>query len=95
MQKTDLALRSATNNFRSLPSTSITERLSHITAVRRLSALYSELLDMQVTPVQAVYYIYAVICGVCALVPFTIELGWRALAFTLFYISVRRAFRKA
>lgn len=70
---------------------SITNALSNTRIMHQLAAFYTYLLDHQVTPRQAVFTLYAQVASVIALLPYTMNLGWRTLFLCLFYQAVKRA----
>ena len=70
---------------------SITNALANARMMHHLAAFYTYLLDHQVTPRQTVYTLYAQVASVAALLPYNINMGWRALFIYLFYQAVKRA----
>lgn len=70
---------------------SLTTYLSQTRFVIAITQLYSLLLGKKFTPRQAVYILYAQTCLILALLPFSINLGWRLLFFVWFYQAVNRS----
>lgn len=95
MEKNDITLRRGKVDefdfikFFSLAS--ITAALANTRIMHQLAAFYSYLLDHKVTPRQAVFTLYAQMASVLALLPYTMNMGWRALFICLFYQAVKRA----
>lgn len=95
MEKNDMTLRRGKVDeldfikFFSLAS--ITAALANTRIMHQLAAFYTYLLDHQVTPRQAVFTLYAQLASVIALMPYNINMGWRALFIYLFYQAIKRA----
>lgn len=95
MEKNDMTLRRGKVDeldfikFFSLAS--ITAALANTRIMHQLAAFYTYLLDHQVTPRQAVFTLYAQLASVIALLPYNINMGWRALFIYLFYQAIKRA----
>lgn len=93
MQKKEMTLPASKNEirfFELLSLTSITSRLELLSIFHRLAAIYSFLLEKEVTPRQAVYYFYAQITLTVVLLPCSIGIGWRLFFLTLFCQALRR-----
>lgn len=94
MQKNELTLRAAkaeTSFTLRLSLAALTATLELQPLFHRLAKLYSEMLDDEVTALQAVYYFYAQIMALLTLLPVTMNLGWRACFLTLFCVAVSKA----
>ena len=70
---------------------SITNALANTRIMHQLAAFYTYLLDHQVTPRQAVFTLYAQVASIIALLPYNMNMGWRALFICLFYQAVKRS----
>lgn len=91
MQKNEISLMPAkveTDPIHYLSLSSLTTYLSQKTFIATLSSFYSSMLDEEVTPWQTVYYLYAQVFGLCALMPFAIGLGWRFCFMLIFCWAV-------
>ena len=88
MQKNDLALNknNASPQLFSLITlvSSLTAYLSQTAFMVALSKLYTFLFEKEFSPRQAVYTLYAQISILLALLPFTLNWGWRLLFFLWF-----------
>ena len=95
MEKNDMTLRRGKVDeldfikFFSLAS--ITAALAYTRIMHQLAAFYTYLLDHQVTPRQSVFTLYAQLASVIALLPYNINMGWRALFIYFFYQAIKRA----
>lgn len=76
-----------------LTLSSLTTYLSKKGFVATLSSLYSSMLGEEVTPRQTVYYLYAQVSGLCALLPLAMGHGWRFCFVLIFCWAVSKTFK--
>lgn len=92
MQKNELTLgtpKAELSLLSLLSLTAITARLQQTSLMKRLAELYSGLIDETVTPLQAVYALYAQLSLLAALSPLPLSAGWRACFLLLFVIALK------
>ena len=95
MQKNNLTLHNAANPEWKLISlltlATLTQWLKRTSAIQTLKKCYADIMGIKLTSEQTVYVSYAQIASVLTLMPFNINLGWRALFFMCFCIMVKQS----
>lgn len=96
MQKKEMTIPTSKNDMRLfslLSPAALTSWLEQQTVFRRIAALYSFLLEMEVTPRQAVCCFYAQVALVVVLFPYScVGTGWRLFFLSLCCQALRSAF---
>ena len=101
MQKNNLTLHNAANPewklINLLTLATLTQWLKRTSAIQTLKKCYApvstvaDIMGIKLTSEQTVYISYAQIASVLTLMPFNINLGWRALFFMCFCIMVKQS----
>ena len=96
MENNDLGLHTSLNEkdwSKLLNQLNVTLHLSQESVFQKLAILYSELLDENVSSLQAVYFFYAQLAALGFFFPAQIGAGWRTCFLLIFCHAIRCAFR--